>query len=206
MYTILVKIEGFERRKRNAGLLHVVLGFFLVLKSFDYYYYSEYTHFWAVLPFLVVAALSLYYGFFRKRIDPSGRQNLALRSVQAAAFVAFALAMMRVGKSFDYYSLFIWALLTVVLMFTERKIFNDTVVTIEESGVLVPGFYGEHLVKWPNLETVVVRHDFLTLIHRNNKYMQFQVMQTLSELEVAKMNAFCTEKIEAGTSEVNSEA
>jgi len=41
-----------------------------------------------------------------------------------------------------------------------------------------------------------VREDFITIFHIREKYLQYQVMQDLSTLEVAKMNAFCRDKIE----------
>jgi hypothetical protein len=41
----------------------------------------------------------------------------------------------------------------------------------------------------------VVREDFITLFHVERKYLQYQVLQDLSTLEVAKMNAFCKEKL-----------
>lgn len=196
MYTIQIKIDGFESRRRNAGLLHIVLGFFLILKAFDWYTYTVYTSILPVLPILLVAALSLYYGFFRKRTDPSGKQNVWLRLIQATTFLVFAFVMLRVGKAWDYYGLFIWAALTLILLISERKVFNDTVICMDENGVHIPGYYKDYVVKWEKLESVVVRHDFVTFFYHNKKYLQFQVMQTLSELEVAKMNAFCKEKIE----------
>ena len=119
-----------------------------------------------------------------------------LRLVQATTFLVFAFVMLRVGRSIDYYGLFIWTALTLILLLTERRIFNDTVIYIEEDGVRIPGYFKDHLVRWDKMENVVVRHDFVTFFHRDNKYLQFQVMQTLSELEVAKMNAFCKEKLE----------
>lgn len=197
MFNIAVKIDGIESRRRNAGILHVILGFFLVLKAFDYYSYIQYSSFIPILPFLAVAALSLYYGFFRRRIDDSAKYNFWLRLLQTITFTAFAIIMVRVGhQPLDYYGLFLWAFLCIILLVSERKIFNDTVIYITNEGIKVPGNYRDHLLSWKDLSDVVIRHDFITIFHHNKKYLQFQVMQTLSELELAKMNAFCREEIE----------
>ena len=75
MFSILVKIDGFLSRRRNAALLHVVLGFFLILKVFDWYSYSAYSNLLPMMPILIVAGLSLYYGFFRRKFDPSGTRR-----------------------------------------------------------------------------------------------------------------------------------
>lgn len=195
MFSILVKIESFEKRRRNAGLLHVLLGFFLVIKAFDVYSEIEVT-IWNVLPYLIVAGISLYYGFFRKKADPQGKHNLSIRLLQAATFFIFGITLLRTGGPVEYFAMFIWAALNIVLLLTERKIFHDTYIVLDEDGVRIPSFYRDHIIAWSALESVVVRHDFVTFFNRNNRFIQFQVMQTLSELEVAKANAFCREKIE----------
>ena len=60
---------------------------------------------------------------------------------------------------------------------------------------MIPGNYKDYLVRWEDLSEVVVREDFLTLFHIKKKYLQYQVMQDLSTLEVAKLNAFCRENV-----------
>ena len=107
--------------------------------------------------------------------------------------------MYRLGNTIDYASLFIWAFLTFILFFSEKRVFQETALTFTNEGIKVPGTYKEHLVKWEVLESVAIRHDFITLFHAGKKYLQYQVMQDLSELEVVKMNAFCKEQIEALT-------
>ncbi|WP_121355500.1 hypothetical protein [Flavisolibacter nicotianae] len=196
MYTVTVKIEGMDRRRRNTGLVHAILGFFLLIKSFDLYHYLESRSLVPTLPFLLVGAMSLYYAFFRSRFDPSAKHNAALRLLQSITFFSFGFLMLRIGKSIDYISLFIWAFLTLLLFFSEKRIFKDTIITLAENGVRIPGSYRDHLVPWPALESVVVRHDFITLFHKGKKYLQYQVLQDLSELELVKMNAFCKEQIE----------
>jgi hypothetical protein len=91
-------------------------------------------------------------------------------------------------------------------MFSERKIFNETTIYFIEEGIKIPGYYTDHLVRWEEISEVVVREDFLTLFHINKKYLQFQVMQDLSTLEVAKMNAFCKDKVEGESQKVEGES
>lgn len=196
MYSITVKIEGIESRRRSAGLLHSVIGFFMIINAANYYRSTQYKNFWPVATFLLVASFSLFYGFFRRKIDLSAQFNYWLRLIQLISFTALGFLVLRTGKTVDYLGVFAFAFLCIVLLFSERKIFQETVVYIEEAGIKVPGYYKDHLVKWEDLREVVIREDFVTLFHIRQKYLQFQVMQDLSTLEVAKMNAFCKEKIE----------
>ncbi len=197
MYTIAVKIEGFEKRRRSTAFVHIIIGFFLLIKCFDLHKYYEEKSLTLVLPFAFVATLSLFYGFFRKRFDAEARHNTALRFLQTITFLTFGFLMYRLGKTIDYIGLFLWAFLTLILFFTERKVFQETDIRLTEEGIKVPGSYRDHLVQWSILESVTVRHDFITLFHHGKKYLQYQVMQDLSELEIVKMNAFCKEKIDA---------
>jgi hypothetical protein len=203
MYTVAVKIEGMDRRRRNTSLVHAILGFFLLIKSFDLYHYLGSTSLVPILPFLLVGAVSLFYAFFRNRVDITAKHNAGLRLLQTVTFFSFGFLMYRIGKSIDYISLFVWGLLTLILFFSEKRIFKETVITISENGILIPGSYRDYLVSWPTLESVTVRYDFITLFHRGKKYLQYQVLQDLSELELVKMNAFCREQIELQSSTVN---
>ena len=204
MYTVAVKIEGMERRRRTTGLIHIVIGCFLFIKSFDLYKLTGERLTVALALFITIAIVSLIYGFFRSRLDPHAKHNAGFRLLQNIAFLSFGAMMYRFGKTIDYASLFLWGFLTLLLFFSEKKVFHPTLLTFSNEGIAVPGTYKEHLVEWHVLENVTVRNDFITLFHRGKKYLQYQVMQDLSELEVVKMNAFCKEQIESSL--VNNES
>ena len=106
----------------------------------------------------------------------------------------------------DYIGLFIWGFLTLILFFSEKRVFKDTLLQLTDKGILIPGTYREYLVDWGTLEDVVVRHDFVSLFHRGKKFLQYQVLQDLSELELVKMNAFCREKIDLHATAAKAEA
>src|SRR5688572_14012572 len=102
MYTVAVKIEGMERRRRTTGLIHIIIGFFLLLKSFDLYKLSDETTNLAIVLFLALAVVSLVYGFFRRRLDITAKHNAGLRLLQTVAFLSFGVLMYRLGKTIDY--------------------------------------------------------------------------------------------------------
>ena len=186
-------------------MVHAILGFFLLMKSVDLYHYIQSRSIVPAIPFIAVGVVSLVYAFFRTRIDITAKHNAGLRLFQTVAFFSFGFVMLRLGKSIDYISLFVWGFLTLILFFSEKRIFNETVLTFSENGVLIPGTYRDHLVAWSSLESVVARHDFITLFHRGKKYLQYQVLQDLSELELVKVNAFCKEQIEKQPATVGDE-
>lgn len=196
MYSVTVKIEGIESRRRSAGILHIVNGFFLVAKAADLYRLQEYRGFLPVLPVLLIAASSLFYGFFRKKTDPFAKYNYLLRLLQVIVFTYLGFIFLEIGGSIHYVGSFIFALITIMLLFSERRIFEETIIFLDESGIKIPGYYRDHLVYWTDLEDVTIREDFITLFHKKQKYLQYQVMQDLSILEITKLNAFCREMID----------
>ncbi|HEU0112828.1 MAG TPA: hypothetical protein VFQ73_18275 [Flavisolibacter sp.] len=206
MYSVTVKIDGIESKRRSAGLLHIVVGFFLIAKGADYFKYLEYETIVPVIPVFLVAGLSLFYGFFRRKVDIFARYNAAIRLIQVLTFLVLGFIVMQGGRTIDYIGMFIFAFLCFMLMITERKVFEETTVFFDESGIRIPGNYKDYLVKWDELTEVVVREDFLTFFHIKKKYLQYQVMQDLSTLEVAKLNAFCREQIERNASMANKES
>ena len=134
------------------------------------------------------------------------KHNAGLRLLQTVTFFSFGFLMLRLGRSMDYIGLFIWGFLTLILFFSEKRVFKDTLLQLTDKGILIPGTYREYLVDWGTLEDVVVRHDFVTLFHRGKKFLQYQVLQDLSELELVKMNAFCREKIDRQATAAKAEA
>lgn len=196
MHSIAIKIEGVDRRKKSVSLLHIVAGCFLIAKGADYYRYLGYDNFLPVVPFFIVAIVSVIYGLFRRRIDPEVRLNYWLRLMQVVTFTILGLMMVAAGRQIDYISLFLWSFVTLMLFFSEKKLFGDTGILLKDEGVLIPSTYRSHTVPWSELTGVIIRQDFITLFHRDEKYLQFQVMQSFNEPELAEMNQFCKEKIE----------
>ena len=196
MYSVTIKIDGIESRRRSAGLLHIVIGFFLIIKTVKYIEYLGYKNILPAIPFLLIGAFSLFYGFFRRKIDFTYHYNYWLRLLQLITFTALGTVMIRIAEPIDYIGVFVFAVLSIMLMFSERKIFHETSILMNETGVIIPGYYRDHMVKWEDLTDVTVREDFITLFHIKQKYLQYQVIQDLSTIEVAKMNEYCKSRID----------
>lgn len=196
MYRVAVKIEGIENRRRSAVLLHAMMGLFLIVKASDYYRLIAYRNFLPVVPVLLVGSFSLFYGLFRRKVDTTHEYNDWLRLLQVLTFAVLGIMLVGVSRNLDYLTTFVFALLSLFLFFSERHLFDEAELFLEEQGIRIPGPSRRELLHWEQLNEVVVREDFVTLFQKKGKYLQFQVMQDLSTLEVAKMNAFCREKIE----------
>ena len=113
MYSIAVRIEDFEKRRRSSSLLHLAIGLFLLIKSADYYKYTEYKKFLPIAPLLIVASISLFYGLFRKKLDVSGNANYWLRCFQLFAYVLLGFLLVGKGTAFEIVVAFVFAFIQV---------------------------------------------------------------------------------------------
>lgn len=195
MHKIPVKIEGIERRKRSTGLLHVVAGFFLIVNAGTYNQLHQYEQLAVVLPVYAIALLSLVYGFGRKRIDPLARYNHWLRMLQFLVFAVLGVLMINTGKSLTAATLFLWAGITLLLLFTERKVFHDTALLLLEDGIHVPGYFRNHVLPWAIVEELVLRQDYVTILRKDKKYVQLELLTPVTAEETEQINRYSKAQI-----------
>lgn len=195
MHKIGVKIEGIERRKRSTGLLHVVAGFFLVANAGTYNQLHNYEQFMVTAPVYIVALISLIYGFMRKRIDPQARYNHWLRLVQFLIFAVLGILMINLEKTLSATGLFLWAGIVLLLLFTERKVFEDTALQLKEDGIHVPGSIRDHLVPWAIIEELVLRQDYVTILRKDKKYVQLELLSPVSAPEAEQILQYSQQQI-----------
>jgi hypothetical protein len=201
MFDIPVKIEGIERRRRSVGLFHILAGLFLAANASLAYKYLNYNSFWLLIPVYILAVFSLLYGFFRKRIDAAYKYNRLFRLLQFLTF--FALAVFELGSetAIRSISLFLWAGICLALLFAERLIFGQPAVRISNEGIIAPGSISNKRIDWNELESVVVRQDYITLNYSNNQYLQFEIQKVLTGTEIERINLFCSQQLGKAESE-----
>src|SRR5438309_10714773 len=141
MHKLAVKLHDIERRKRTTGILHITAGFYLLLKTVDYFGLQHYAHFLSVLPFFIASLISLLYGFLKKFRDPQARLNRWVRLMQVCAFTVLAIEFSVFGKTLSAVVLLAWAIGCLLLMFTERKVFHEAEMLFSRDGIFIPGYF-----------------------------------------------------------------
>ena len=188
MHRIAIKIDGIERRKKSTGLFHVIAGLFLIANSAEYYKQLNYQNFFAVLPMYLVATASLLYGLFRNRMDPHAEFNHWMRMLQFLVFSILGILMLKSKIEFRNMSLLIWAVVCILLLFTERKVFHDAYLSVGKSNITIPGYFSNKVIPWSVIDNVIVRQDYVTIYYPQNRYLQYEVMSQLNDLEIKNIN------------------
>lgn len=196
MHRISIKIDGIERRKKSTGLLHIVAGLFLLANTIEYNKQYDYANFFSALPIYLVAAISLFYGFFRNRIDPQAQFNHWMRMLQFLMFSILGILLLQSKMEFRNISLFLWAVICILLLFTERKIFHDAFLSLDKNTITIPGYFSNKVIPWSVIQNIVVRQDYVTIYYPHNRYMQYEVLAEINETEIKNVNNFCQQRIE----------
>ena len=196
MHRIAIKIDGIERRKKSTGLFHIIAGLFLLANAAEYYKQSDYQNFLTVLPIFFVAAISLVYGLFRNKFDPKAQFNHWVRMLQFLVFSVLGILMLEFTMGFRNVSLFLWAVICILLLFTERKIFHDAFLLFGKNSITIPGYFSNKVIPWSVIENIIVRPDYVTLYYPQNRYLQYEILTEINEVEIKNINHFCQQQIE----------
>lgn len=195
MHNLLIKRDGIEKRKRSTGLLHVLAGLFLLLNAVGYYREIGYSKFFTVLPAFLVAAISILYGLFRNRFDPGAHYNHWVRMLQFLVFALMGIYMLKTKMDWINLSLFLWAVICIPLLFTERKIFHDASLNFNQNSIMIPGYFSSKIVPWSAISDIVIRPDFITIYYPGNRYVQYEILDHIPANELETMNQFCQQKL-----------
>ncbi len=199
MHSLAVKLDGIERRKRSTGLLHIAAGCFLLAKGVDYLFYFNYQRIGMAVPVFAAVIISLAYGFFKRKLDPAARHNHWVRLLQVGLFTILGINFINLGRQLDVAVLFIWAVICLFLMFTERKVFHDSQMVFNKDGIYIPGYFKSHRLFWNNIKEVVARPDYITIFQANDKYVQLELLREVPATELEHINSFCRQQIEYTT-------
>lgn len=189
MLSVAIQNDDLQKRKRSAGLLHLMAGFFLLFKSVDFFRYAE-----ALLPVvlpLIGSGTSIIYGLRGKKIDPRLKYSPYLRLMQVFLFLALGIFFLRLDRNTDVYMCVAFAAIAGLLFIAERNITRPSAIEFSETGLQIPGIGRMHHIAWTELENVVIREDFITLFHVRQKFLQFAVAEILESQKLADVQLFC---------------
>ena len=137
--------------------------------------------------------------FFRKRIDPAAQYNHWVRMLQFLMFSVLGIFMWQAKLDMRTLTVFLWAIICIPLLFTERKVFHDASLSFSNSNITIPGYFSTRVVPWSVVDSVVVRNDFVTIHYPNNKYIQYEVLNQMAPADIEKINRFCQQQIDSST-------
>jgi hypothetical protein len=196
MFYIPVQLSGLQKRRRAIGLLQLVAGFFLIANSESAVVVLQYSRLTDLAPLYFVAAVSLVYGLFRKKLDPNGMANLWIRLLQTITFLSLAIAFVQADNWGKATPVLIWAGLAAMLAFTERVALRKPQLLVSAAGLSFPNGFTSKKLDWGEVESITLRPDFLTLHLPANKFLQLELQEPLNPDAAEKLQDFCRNQIQ----------
>jgi hypothetical protein len=193
-FSLQIKNPYYYKKKFAIALLHFTAGFLLL----DAWYESSAgSASWLGIIFLVIAFFEVIYAFFAfKLMHRYPLLNSVVRLVTACAFLVYScLLFYRQQYLFGIFMAFI-TFAFVMIFFIERRWAKPFIVHINEDGILFPGTFKKPLIKWKDLNYVILRNSVLTLDMRSNRVIQLEIYEEPKEQQLQTFNAFCSAKIE----------
>jgi hypothetical protein len=200
MYSIPVRIEKIEKQRRSNGLIHSIAGIYLIITGITGLTVSSAGKF-LLLPVLLTGATAAFYPFIRKKISNPASFNTTVRLAEAICFLLLAVLFLAVKNYWNTFGLFAWGLVSLILYRNEKKLFDETAISLEEEGIRVPGLPADHLLPWDMIIGFTARPDFTTITRQDNKYVQLEVSRNVDSNELEKANNYSRQKIAAATME-----
>ncbi|MFY7838662.1 MAG: hypothetical protein ACOVP7_00240 [Lacibacter sp.] len=193
-YNIPIFFEPFEKKKKAARLLHLLAGFLMIANA-----WGDFKNPTPNLLFVVVqiaaALILISYAFTGKKWSANqGAANGIIRILGAVVLFHAASYFYTINDSLRSLLQVFGAAGLLLLFFTERKIFKQCVVTIDEKGVHTPANLKDRVIEWKDIENMIVKNDFVSINTVQNHFIQYETGAVLSELQMDEMNAYCRSK------------
>jgi hypothetical protein len=198
MHNIPVKIERIEKQRKSNGLLHTIAGFYLLVTAVTSLDAMKNAILY-MLPVLFCGLFSLAYGLFKKKFTDHLSLNKMLRIAQGVCFLSLGILFFTQQNYWNAFGLLAWSLICALLYWSERNLYRETSISLEEKGILIPGSPTDHLLPWNMVERFTARQDFVTISRHDNKYVQLELSKAVEKSALENANKFSREHITAAT-------
>lgn len=196
MLKLAVKLEKLEKRRKNTPILHYAAGFILLAKTLDYIHHYRFENVVTAIPFFIVAAASLLYGYRMKKWDANGRYNVWLRLVQTGFFIILGFLFLNIDGVIDEIIVFTYGAICAYLFVVEKKLFDDSFVELDKEGIKLPGDVNQTLLQWFKIKDVVARPDYITIFKDNNHFLQLELLHEETAEKLENINKYAKQRIQ----------
>lgn len=195
MHKLAIKGEGIDKKRRNAPVLHLAAGFIMIAKTLDYIHKFRFENTVTAIPFFIVGAISLFYGFKMKKLDTVGKYNPWLRLLQTGFFAILGTLFLSLDGVVDEIIVFVYGAICAYLFFVEKRIFQDQFIQLNKEGIILPGDHSDLHLEWSKVIDVVARPDYITIFKEKNNYLQLELLHSEEAQTLESINAFARQQI-----------
>jgi len=134
----------------------------------------------------VIAAVSIFY----KNWLMQGKRSILLRITEVAIIAGGGAIFFMAGQKIPATIFGIVAVMIALAIFWEARSPSAQSVTIDEAGITLPKGGLSKLIRWSEIETVLLRHDILSIELSGNRLIQRSITST--DTDPQSLEAFST--------------
>ena len=191
-----VRFLPYEKQIRYARLLHLLASSIFMLNAWIGYKLPSPPLLFVVSQIAISLVIFVYVVLGKMLIKDVAQSNFLFRLLEAAGFFSAAWYFFKHMNAPLQGSLAILTLIGILyLMFTERKIFKPAYISFREKGIILPGVPKSDLLKWDQIENIRIRSDFASINTKDNRFLQYEINQVLSDEEIDTVNAWCVTQL-----------
>jgi hypothetical protein len=190
-YLIPVRYLPFEKQIKSARLLHLLTSFLFMFNAWIGFRQPTPPLLFVVSQIALSLIISVYVVLGKTLIKDVARSNFIFRLLETAGFCYASWYFFSEMNERLQGSLSIATLMGILyLMLMERKIFNSAHITLSEKGIRLPGLPKSDLLKWDQIENIRIRSDFASINTKDNRFLQYEINEVLSDAEIDEINAW----------------
>ncbi|KAA2243066.1 hypothetical protein F0L74_11145 [Chitinophaga agrisoli] len=194
MYKLKILHPNTVTRLRLQPVMHGLAGILFLFNAIGTYN-SPKPNWAVVIYFIVVGLASLVFPFIMRRFQHFSGANSVMRLVQVfVCFTGFLYFLTHMQPLIAVLHLII-GLGLVYIGWAEYRIFQPVYVGLDNMGVQLPTTFSQRNIGWNQLNNVILRNDLLTIDFKNNKILQLDILDNISDVKMGEINAFCKHRL-----------
>jgi protein-S-isoprenylcysteine O-methyltransferase Ste14 len=195
MFSLRILHPNTSTRLRLQPAMHGLIGVLFLFNAIGIYRSAE-PNWFMVGYFLLLGLASIAFPFFIRRIKQFTAANTIARLIQAFVCLTGCLYFLSHMMPGIGMLLFLVGLGLGYIGWSEVKIFQPVLITLDNTGITVPATFGKRLIGWNQLNNVILRDDLLTIDFKNNKIMHLEILDDLDAAKRTVINDFSKSRIQ----------
>lgn len=191
-YWFRIERNDLRLRYMQSRALHVMAALFMLMYALQYLTENASWLYLLVLfpPPLTLLALVI----FKRRIFEELANIRIFRILELGILIMGSMHFLQKNNDAMAYLFLLVAMFIGLIFYMETRLFSAQYVVFHKSHISVPTIWKTKDIAWPDVEDVIVRRPYLTILFPKNRYMQWPIALQENDADFdSQFATFCNE-------------
>lgn len=194
-----------ERRKSQILILHALFSLVIILLIPSVIAIMPSYNIYVITVFCTIAVACFITPLVLHKKNKLQQWNVIMRCSQSCMIGVIGVTLLVYAKWFSGFSSVLWSIVFAFFAKTERAIFNPQQMFINSIGITYLTVFKPIIIAWNTIDSVVVRADYFSIFKKNGRYLQFEMVDHLSEDGRKAISEQCKKLIELVQASIDNE-